>query len=115
MSDEHASQSGQSPNPNMQGLQDAALQLLGAARMFLDAAEKVVTDPQAVQQVVGTVTGIAKSAMAMVKPIVAGATGTPAGSSAGSGASGIEHIDLGGDDPADFDDPADLDDTDGDF
>ncbi|HEX9260089.1 MAG TPA: hypothetical protein VF855_11175 [Acidimicrobiales bacterium] len=101
MSEEPSRPPGQSPNPNTQALQDAALQLLGAARSFLDAAEKVVTDPQAVQQMVGTVTGIAKSAMAAVKPIIAGATAAAPGGSPPT--SGIEHIDLGGDDPDDTD------------
>jgi len=90
------------PNPNLQAFQDAAVQLLGAARLFLDAAEKVVTDPQAVQQMVGTVTGIAKSAVAMVKPLVT-AAGAGSSSSARPASAPIEHIDLGGDDGSDID------------
>jgi len=70
-------------------LQAAALQLIAAARQFLDAAEQVVRDPDAVRQVTGTATAIAKGVVEAVLPGAGGATARPGTSDP------VEHIDLG--------------------
>lgn len=74
--------------PGGEALQAAALQLITAARQFLDAAEHVVRDPDAVKQVTGTASAIAKIVIEAVVPS-AGA-GVPS-----AHAEAVEHIDLG--------------------
>ena len=54
--------------PGVDLLQAAALQLIGAARAFLDVAERVVQDPKAVADVAAAVGGIAKAAIESVRP-----------------------------------------------
>jgi hypothetical protein len=46
--------------PATEALQDAALQMIAAARAFLTAAEDVVRDPSAVREMAGTVTSMAR-------------------------------------------------------
>lgn len=63
------------PDEGFAHLQAAAQEMIGAARAFLDAAEQLVDDPQAVSKVVGVVGGFAKAAAAAA----AGAAGDARG------------------------------------
>jgi hypothetical protein len=45
-------------SPPAEALQRAAVELIGAARVFLDAAEGVVRDPAALRAVLGPVVGL---------------------------------------------------------
>jgi hypothetical protein len=85
-----------------EAFQRAAVELLGAARAFLDAAEAVVRDPTALGTVAASVTGVMRSMGEAVIGGVAGlaeaarAAGSPGSEPAdGSGSDGLERIDLG--------------------
>jgi hypothetical protein len=60
------------PVPQLSALQEAALQLLGAAKLFIAAAEQVVTDPKMLgrigEVVNDTVTEMARAASRMIAP-----------------------------------------------
>ena len=73
-------------------MQDAALQMIAAARTFLAAAEDVVRDPSAVRDMAGTVTSMARSFLRTVVPTDAGRRG--AGRSGDDADPTIEHIDV---------------------
>jgi|GEM_PF-4995038 hypothetical protein len=73
--------------PGAEALQAAALQLISAARTFLDAAEQVVRDPDAVRQVASTASALAKGIVDAVAPR---APSPPPPSEP------LERIDLGG-------------------
>jgi len=51
------------PQPGTDALQDAALQMIAAARAFLSAAEAVVREPGSVRDVAGTMTSMARSVL----------------------------------------------------
>jgi hypothetical protein len=72
--------------PGGEVLQAAALQLIAAARQFLDAAEHVVLDPDAVKQATSTAAAIAKGVIEAVVPNAGGPMRADAP---------VEHIDLG--------------------
>ena len=72
---------GRGPDDGLAPLQAAAHQLIDAARAFLDAAESVIDDPDAVAQVVQVVSDTAKDAAR-----IAGAAGTRAARAASSAA-----------------------------
>jgi hypothetical protein len=54
--------------PGVELLQNAALQLIGAAKAFLDVAERVVQDPRAVAEVAATIGAVAKAAIESIRP-----------------------------------------------
>lgn len=54
--------------PGVDLLQAAALQLIGAAKAFLDAAERVVQDPKAVAEMAATIGAVAKAAIESIRP-----------------------------------------------
>jgi hypothetical protein len=60
------------PSPALSTLQEAALQLLGAAKLFIAAAEQVVADPKMLgrigEVVNGAVTDLARAANRLVTP-----------------------------------------------
>jgi hypothetical protein len=60
------------PSPALSTLQEAALQLLGAAKLFIAAAEQVVADPKTLGRigdvVNGAVTDLARAANRFVTP-----------------------------------------------
>jgi hypothetical protein len=76
--------------PVLSALQEAALQLLGAAKLFIAAAEQVVTDPKTlgrIGEVVNeTVTDLARAASRIVTP-----KPPPPGEKPDDG---VEHIEL---------------------
>ena len=90
---------GTGTNPGIEFLQTAALQLIGAAKIFLDAAEHVVRDPKSVGEAAATLKTLAKFAVDMV---AAQATKPAPSSSPGPSASGpaADIIDV---DPIDVD------------
>ncbi|MDQ1422552.1 MAG: hypothetical protein QOD72_50 [Acidimicrobiaceae bacterium] len=59
-------------SPALSTLQEAALQLLGAAKLFIAAAEQVVADPKSLgrigEVVNGAVTDLARAANRIVAP-----------------------------------------------
>jgi hypothetical protein len=61
-----AEREGSGTNPGIEFLQTAALQLIGAAKIFLDAAEHVVRDPKSVGEAAATLKTLAKFAVDMV-------------------------------------------------
>jgi hypothetical protein len=75
-------------SPALSTLQEAALQLLGAAKLFIAAAEQVVADPKALGRIGGVVseavTDLARAAGRFVAP-------KP---SPDDPDEGVEHIDL---------------------
>jgi len=77
------------PTPALSTLQEAALQLLGAAKLFIAAAEEAVADPKSLgrigEVVSGAVTDLARAANRFV-------TSKP--SSPDEPDDGLEHIDL---------------------
>lgn len=77
------------PTPALSALQEAALQLLGAAKLFIAAAEQVVIDPKTlgrIGEVVNeTVTDLARAASRIV---------TPKPPPPDDGDDGVERIDL---------------------
>jgi hypothetical protein len=54
---------GTEPNDGVAFLQAAALEMIAAARAFLEVAEKVVQNPETVRTAVGTVGAMAKAMM----------------------------------------------------
>jgi hypothetical protein len=56
--------------PGVEALQSAALQMIAAARKVLDAAEQVIADPEALEEMATTFTSIARG---MVDVVVGGA------------------------------------------
>lgn len=52
----------------MEHLQAAAREVIQATRSLLDAAEELVEDPAAVQNLVGTLTSLAQTAAARLRP-----------------------------------------------
>jgi hypothetical protein len=64
---------GSEPNDGVAHLQAAALEMIAAARAFLEVAERVVQNPEAVRTAVVTVGAMAKAVMQTVDP-----TGTKA-------------------------------------
>jgi hypothetical protein len=77
-------------------LQQAAVELIGAARSFLDAAEAVVRDPGTLRTMAGGVTGMLK-AMGEAFLAAPGDAGSAAGGRAARGTDDppVERIDLG--------------------
>ncbi len=77
------------PSPALSTLQEAALQLLGAAKLFIAAAEQVVIDPKTLgrigEVVNGAVSELARAANRFVTP-------NPAAPDEPD--DGLEHIDL---------------------
>jgi hypothetical protein len=71
-------------------LQVAALELIGAARAFLDAAERVVQDPKALSEVAAALATVAKSAIGSVLPRTDSAAPDGDGEPGGI----VEHIDV---------------------
>ena len=81
--------SDEEPSPALSTLQEAALQLLGAAKLFIAAAEQAVADPKTLgrigEVVNGAVTDLARAATRFV---------TPKPSPPDDPDDGLEHIDL---------------------
>lgn len=77
-------------------LQSAALEMISAARLFLDAMEEVVTDRTKVSSVVEAVGSMAQGAMRAAAKGASGASATtrPPGDVDDPLASPIEHIDI---------------------
>jgi hypothetical protein len=69
-------------------LQAAALQLISAARQFLDAAEHVVLDPDSVRQAAGDATALARGIIESVLPGLGGGARS-------HDEPEVEHIELG--------------------
>ncbi len=67
-------------------LQKAALEMIAAARAFLEVAEKVVENPETVRNAVVTVSAVAKAMMQTAD--------TSARSNGDNGESSVEHIPL---------------------
>jgi hypothetical protein len=61
-----ADANGSEPNDGVAHLQAAALEMIAAARAFLEVAERVVQNPDAVRTAVGTVGAVAKAMMQSV-------------------------------------------------
>lgn len=79
------------PSEAIGHLQAAALEVISAARAFLEVAEKVVQNPETVRTAVVTVAALAKAVMQSVDPEGHG------NGSQGNGEeppSHVEHIDL---------------------
>jgi hypothetical protein len=80
----------QQPSPALSALQEAALQMLGAAKLFIAAAEQVVIDPKMLgrigEVVNATVTDLARAAGRIVTPKPPPGRDDPN--------SGVEHIEL---------------------
>jgi hypothetical protein len=74
--------------PATEAMQDAALQMIAAARAFLTAAEDVVRDPSAVRDIAGTVTSMARRFMRD------GAEGAAGGRDDDDDDPPIEHIEV---------------------
>ena len=74
----------------LEHLQAAAREVIAAARSFLDAAEEVVEDPAAVQQVVQTLGGLAQAAARRLRT-----DGPAADEPDDPGAGGDEGIEVG--------------------
>ncbi|RPI07186.1 MAG: hypothetical protein EHM63_08180 [Actinobacteria bacterium] len=66
---------GSEPNDGVAHLQAAALEMIAAARAFLEVAERVVQNPDAVRTAVGTVGAMAKAVMQTVDPASTKANG----------------------------------------
>lgn len=75
--------------PQLSALQDAALQLLGAAKAFITAAENAVTDPKTL----GRIGDVVNEAVADIARF-AGRVVSPQPSPPEEGDRGVEHIDL---------------------
>jgi len=61
----------------MEHLQAAAREVIQATRSLLDAAEELVDDPAAVQNLVGTLTSLAQTAAGRLRPDTSSGTGGP--------------------------------------
>jgi hypothetical protein len=87
------------PNEAIGHLQAAALEMISAARAFLEVAEKVVQNPETVRTAVVTVAAVAKAMMQSVEGNVTGTTAED-GTTNGERTNGdgrptrIEHIEL---------------------
>jgi len=79
------------PNDGVAHLQAAALEMIAAARAFLEVAEAVVQNPEAVRTAVVTVGAMAKAVMQAVDPTSTKANGDGADDQADPP---IEHITL---------------------
>ena len=66
---------GSEPNDGVAHLQTAALEMIAAARAFLEVAERIVQNPEAVRTAVVTVGAMAKAVMQTVDPNGAKANG----------------------------------------
>lgn len=66
---------GSEPNDGVAHLQAAALEMIAAARAFLEVAERVVQNPEAVRTAVVTVGAMAKAVMQTVDPTSSKANG----------------------------------------
>ncbi|MFM7535051.1 MAG: hypothetical protein ACKO91_04570 [Acidimicrobiales bacterium] len=75
-------------------LQQAAVELIGAARSFLDAAEAIVRDPGTLRSVAGGVTGMLK-VMGEAFLAAPGRAGSATGAPPAPGEPPVERIDLG--------------------
>lgn len=87
------------PNEAIGHLQAAALEMISAARAFLEVAEKVVQNPETVRTAVVTVAAVAKAMMQSVESNVTSATADDPGTNGertnGDGRPArIEHIEL---------------------
>ena len=82
------------PSEAIGHLQAAALEMISAARAFLEVAEKVVQNPETVRSAVVTVASLAKAVMQSVD------NGSPSNGETGAGTNGddppsrVEHIQL---------------------
>ena len=65
--------------PGLEHLQQAALEAVRAARAMLDAAESAIRDPAALESVVRTAAGVARTATETVAGFAAGTARPPAG------------------------------------
>ncbi len=81
-----SNESNSDPNDGLAHLQKAALEMIAAARSFLEVAEKVVQNPETVRNAVVTVGTVAK---AMVQSV-----DTSSASNGDHAESTIEHIPL---------------------
>ncbi len=80
-------------DPGVEQLQRAASDALAAARTFLDAAERVVSDPAAMAAIVGNVSSVVRAAgEAFVSVAAAGAEGFRAAGSNEEPDDGVERI-----------------------
>jgi len=61
----------------MEHLQAAAREVIQATRSLLDAAEELVDDPAAVQNLVGTLTSLAQAAAGRLRPEASSSPGGP--------------------------------------
>lgn len=77
-------------DPAMVTFQRAALDALAAARALLDATEAVIRRPDALEQVVTTVNGVARLAADAASRLVADATAATSGTGGASSASDDE-------------------------
>lgn len=83
---------GSEPNDGVAHLQAAAREMIAAARSFLEAAERVVENPEAVRTAVVTVGAMAKAVMQTVDPT--GTRGSGDRDADDQGDPPIEHITL---------------------
>lgn len=87
------------PDAPLAALQAAALQLIGAARVFLDVAERAVQDPQVVGQLGAALAAVAKGVAGSLASAggVGGAVGTggAVGGPTLADAPPLERIDVG--------------------
>ncbi len=83
---------GSEPNDGVAHLQAAALEMIAAARAFLEVAESVVQNPEAVRTAVVTVGAMAKAVMQAVDPTSTKANGDGGGDDQADPP--IEHITL---------------------
>jgi hypothetical protein len=83
---------GSEPNDGVAHLQAAALEMIAAARAFLEVAERVVQNPDAVRTAVGTVGAMAKAVMQTVD--TSGTTGNGDREGDDRADPPIEHITL---------------------
>lgn len=72
-------------------LQSAALEMIAAARAFLDVVEDVVADPDKVAEVVATVGSVADAA---ARAATRGATAAPSPRHDAPADAGIQHIEV---------------------
>jgi hypothetical protein len=82
------------PSEAIGHLQAAALEMISAARAFLEVAEKVVQNPETVRSAVVTVASLAKAVMQSVDNGSASHGETGAGTNGDDPPSRVEHIQL---------------------
>ena len=73
-------------------LQSAALELIAAARSFLDVAEELVREPEASAAVVRAAAGVAAAVLGGGEPGRSGGTGESSAPSTSD--NGVEHIEV---------------------